>query len=236
MSCYEFTNSCINVCSSQVLKPSGSVTNILQTMLMNPVPVVCNFRQLIGFDKTSVIPWERVGQVVNAAETEKLVQLSACTCGVDPTTVCVVHTCKCERCKVTPSGAGCAWRSHAVDFIAKHLQGAGTVHSFVQAATYRLTYMQVVELYGGIGPHSPRERNLLNLLAMLPELQPLGYTCGVCDKSKNINMTGLRCDGTVGTMLTTASMWSFDDGSLAGSMWYGYGICPSSCYDLKDHW
>lgn len=75
-----------------------------------------------------------------------------------------------------------------------------------------MTYIQVLEAYGGQGPASGRERNLLNIMALLPSLQPIGSTNGIFDKSKVAGRGGLRTDGTVGTMLTTSSMWSFDDG------------------------
>ena len=107
-----------------------------------------------------------------------------------------------------------------MEFLQAHYEGVGTVRDLLGASQDRLTYVQVVEIYGGSVSKSPRERNLLNVLALMPCLQPIGSTGGICDKSQRISRTGLRTDGNVGTMVTGASMWSFDDGALAA-----YDIC-----------
>ena len=71
----------------------------------------------------------------------------------------------------------------------------------------KLTYIQVQELYVGQGPQAPRERNLLNIIAMLPACQPLQRTLAIIDKSQSIGMGGQRQDGLVPCMACNADMW-----------------------------
>lgn len=106
----------------------------------------------------------------------------------------------------------CSWRHLALEFLSKNVLLVGTLEDLLAGYKDSLTYIQVLEAYGGQGPASGRERNLLNIMALLPSLQPIGSTNGIFDKSKGLGRGGLRTDGTVGTMLTSSSMWSFDDG------------------------
>ena len=118
---------------------------------------------------------------------------------------------QCKMCKNGP-GTSCSWRRLALEFLAKNVLTVGTLDDLLAGCRDSMTYIQVLEAHGGRGPASGRERNLLNIMALLPPLQPIGSTNGIFDKSKVIGRGGLRTDGTVGTMLTGSSMWSFDDG------------------------
>ena len=104
------------------------------------------------------------------------------------------------------------WRQWALDHLNKTAVGAGTLDNLLDRCKDSLTYIQVLEAYGGQGPTSSRERNLLNIVSLMPSLQPIGSTNGILDKTKRIGITGLRSDGVVGTMLTGSTMWSLDDG------------------------
>ena len=48
-----------------------------------------------------------------------------------------------------------------------------------------LTYLQAMEMHGRKGPQQPRQRVLINLIAILPDTQPLNDTLMVGDVSQN---------------------------------------------------
>ena len=104
------------------------------------------------------------------------------------------------------------WRQNALEYLSKNVLILGTLENLIAGYKDSMTYIQVLEAYGGQRPTSARERNLLNIMALIPSLQLIGSTNGIVDKSKRIGYGGLRTDGTVGAMLTTSTMWSFDDG------------------------
>ena len=56
--------------------------------------------------------------------------------------------------------------------------------------------------------------NLLNIMSLFPEMHPLGSTPSILDISQDINRTGNRVDGLVGTMATNAIMWSVADAKI----------------------
>ena len=90
------------------------------------------------------------------------------------------------------------------------------VHGLQRAAADgRVTYMQALEVIGGgEGPKSPRERNMLNLFALLPSADPLRATMMIMDISQAIDRARAKFDGTVPTMGTNARMWSMQAGRL----------------------
>ena len=67
---------------------------------------------------------------------------------------------------------------------------------------------------GLLGPKSPRQRNMLNLFAILPAAHPLQSTLMIMDISHAIDRACLWCDGIVPTMRANASMWSMRAGRL----------------------
>ena len=67
---------------------------------------------------------------------------------------------------------------------------------------------------GKRGPTSCRERNVLNIISLLPKMHPMSTTPSIVDKSQGIYRGGLRHDGAVGTLTSNASMWSFVDARL----------------------
>ena len=76
-----------------------------------------------------------------------------------------------------------------------------------------LTYVSTVEVALGMPvPASPRERNLLNIVARLPNYQPIASSSLVCDYSQSIAMAQIRNDGALPTVATSSMFWSFADG------------------------
>ena len=118
--------------------------------------------------------------------------------------VCEQHPCKCVQCK---HGEVCSWRVKAKKYLADH----GLLEA---AADGRVTYVQALELMGLLGPKSPRQRNMLNVFARLPDADPLQSTLMIMDISQAIDQAILRCDGSVPTMGVKASMWSMRAGRL----------------------
>ena len=82
----------------------------------------------------------------------------------------------------------------------------------IQAAAQKLTYIQVLELQGGQGPRSPRERNLLNILAVMPRNMPLQTSTCIVDLSQSADFAQPRWDGTVPTIATNSAMHCFRSG------------------------
>ena len=50
----------------------------------------------------------------------------------------------------------------------------------------KLAYVAVIELSGKSGPTSPRGRNLLNILSLLPKMFPMALSPNLVDKSQGI--------------------------------------------------
>ena len=199
----------------EVIKSSADLAGIFGRMVGTPANVEGTFRHLLGLaDAGGQICWHRVGHPPNATEMMRLKHLelvASCTCGINPLELCDMHPCKCAKCANGPV-TSCSWRHLALEFLSKNVLMVGTLEDLLAGYKDTMTYVQVLEAYGGQGPRSARERNLLNIMALLPSLQPIGSTNGIFCKNKVIGRGGLRTDGTVGTMLTTSCMWSLDDG------------------------
>ena len=77
-------------------------------------------------------------------------------------------------------------------------------------------YMQALLIHRGSDPGltRPRERNMRNLLASLPDVGPGVIPAAVLDKSQIITHCALRVDGDVGTMATSEEMWCMADGNV----------------------
>jgi hypothetical protein len=200
------------LCVYEVMKPSATLALIFNRMITTPLIVEGTFRHLLGLaDADGQLPWQRVGQPPTAGEMMRLMQTPPCTCGIDPRVLCAAHPCKCAKCTDGVS-ASCMWRQWALENLAKNVLITGTLEDLLAGCKDSMTYIQVLEAYGGEGPASARERNLLNITALLPSMQPIRSTNGIVDRSKRIGAGGLRSDGTVGTMLTGSTMWSVADG------------------------
>ena len=193
----------------------ANLTKSCSLVLNNPLPVKVTFRQFIGLDRCqSVVDWSRVGQLPRADELAAI-SSKGCSCSVDPMQVCEVHPCRCNICqKRGRTWMRCIWRQEALDWIAKHVAGEGGPNDFLNEVRLKsLTYVQVVELAGKAAPSSQRERNLLNLVTLLPKFFPLHATNGVVDVSQGIQHLPMSTDGSLPTAASNASMWSVADGT-----------------------
>ena len=75
----------------------------------------------------------------------------------------------------------------------------------------KLLYSDVLDKHG-LAPRSPRQRNLLDILAVLPWTQPLSSSLAVADKGQKITRASLRVDGAIPTLACNAEIWSFAHG------------------------
>ena len=128
-----------------------------------------------------------------------------CRCTCNPYVLCPVHLCKCDKCG--HDGLQCAWRSQFQQFLQKEclLSQAGAMDG-------KLTYINALEMQGGIAPAQPRARVLLNMLAMLPQSQPLDHTLMLVDKSQNPPFGTWPTDGLAPTLTTTSQLWCMSAG------------------------
>ena len=72
-----------------------------------------------------------------------------------------------------------------------------------------MTYCEVVELQGRAMPLSPRERNLINVVAAGMAVQPLTTPLAILDKGQSLGRNALKTDGSVCTFATSSSMFAF---------------------------
>ena len=172
-------------------------------LINNSMDVRVNYRQLLGLIHTDhTIPWTHLWKLPSADDTRALI-VSRCTCSIDPYATCEVHPCKCVNCGEV--GKSCKWRVLHKDFISSKLCKEGTWGTQFQAGTYdqfqatvitydqfikeystKLSYVAVIELSGKRGPTSPRERNLLNILSLMPKMFPMAHSPNLVDKSQGI--------------------------------------------------
>lgn len=80
------------------------------------------------------------------------------------------------------------------------------------AATDKLTYLQVLELHGMRGPQHPRQRNLLNVVALLPRAQPLSDTLLLVDLSQSVDRVVLQWDGSMPTLARNSQIFCLQAG------------------------
>ena len=75
-----------------------------------------------------------------------------------------------------------------------------------------MSYLHCLEMQGGQGPTQPRARVLLNIMALLPQSQPLQDTLLLVDKSQNPPFGPLPTDGLAPTLTTTSQLWCMSAG------------------------
>ena len=200
----------------------SSLRDCTQTLMNNSMHVSMhvynNYRQLLGLEHTDhTIPWTHMWRLPSADDTRSLMA-SRCTCTIDPYATCEVHPCKCGNCR--EDDKACKWRVLHKDFISSKLckefteAAELTYDGLIAEYSAKLSYVAMIELSGKRGPTSPRERNLLNILSLMPKMFPMALTPNLVDKSQGIFRGGLRHDGAMGTLASTSEMWSFPDGRL----------------------
>ena len=77
-----------------------------------------------------------------------------------------------------------------------------------------MTYLQVLEMNGRQGPQQPRQRVLINLVAIRPDTQPLNDTLMVGDVSQNPPFGDLFAQGETPVFTTSSKVWVFQVGQM----------------------
>ena len=182
--------------------PFAEVVQPLHTLIRNPVDVTSSYR---GFLKIAhPYDWSGVGNFCVGASLEYLSQ-SACCCSCNPYALCPVHKCKCDKCG--PDGLQCAWRLLLQQMLEKEnlVSQAGSMEG-------KMTYINALEMQGGVAPPQARGRTLLNIVALLPGSQPLRDTLMLVDKSQNPHFGSWPTDGMAPTLTTTSQLWCMSAG------------------------
>ena len=177
----------------------------LAALIAEPMPITHSWRSFLGLGD-GLPGLDRVGTVMKYADPGP----GRCTCSVSPSRVCQVHPCHCKKCHGADP-LGCGWRAKHHSFLDAHCKG--------WAAAYKdkVMYMQIVDADPRPGKAdilTARVRNMLNILALMPNLQPLSTTYAICDISQSIDYASVRVDGVCPTAPRSAAMWSFRDACL----------------------
>ena len=183
------------------LDPTSNV-NPLQTLIANPVDMTCTYRGFL--DIAHLYDWSTVGHFYVGTSVAYM-SGNACKCSCNPFVLCPVHPCKCERCG--DDGLQCTWRRQLQTMLEKE-----KLHSQVQTMDGKMTYLHCLEMQGGRGPVQTRSRILLNIVALLPQSQPLDSTLILVDKSQNPPFAPLLTDGLSPTLTTTSQLWCMSAG------------------------
>ncbi len=202
------------------------LNDCVQVLLDDPLRVRYSWRQFLG-RKEKTIDWSRAWQPQLPEERVKLID-SGCVCSLDPFIRCDQHPCHCQHCRVCRTAPLCHWRKlHSQMINTKLVKSGGvTKDELIQHFSHKLSYIALIEHYGISAPSSPRERNLLNIISLFPEMHPLGSTPGILDLSQDICRIANRVDGLVGTMATNALMWSMPDANVLNN---------AECFKLMGH-
>ena len=179
----------------------------LKVLMSQSLPMPHDYITFLGLVGT--IDWSRLDEYPTSEEGRFLRSSTTCTCAVNPMTLCDAHPCTCGKCG--PKKLGCAWRRKAKLYIESHLSQYMAGHN--DGGSARLTYLQVLQIHGEEGPRNARERNMLNIIALLPRNRPLGQTCCVIDRSQSIDWLAPRWDGTIPTLATNSVLHCFRTGS-----------------------
>ena len=183
--------------------PKAHLTRPLNILLQQPLPMEHTYFTLLNLE-ANVLDWSRFGQFPTEEEMGEL-KLRACVCGVDSMIVCRAHPCKCGHCG--RSKRQCKWRATTREFLAQNFR-----EGELAAWAGQLTYVDVLALNGRPGPKAPRERILLNIVALLPKCQPLQETLAIADRGQTITRISLRSDGTIPTVATNSLLHCFRTG------------------------
>ena len=81
----------------------------------------------------------------------------------------------------------------------------------------KLTYLQVLELSGLKGPTHPRQRNCLNVFALLPQSRPLNDTLLLADLNQSVDAMVLQQYGSLPTLARNSSIFCLQAGRVLTS-------------------
>ena len=174
----------------------------LTDLVGNPMSVDSSFATFLGL--RPAMDWSRVGQFPSRVEMDWQSH-DGCRCGLDPWISCPKHPCKCGNCG--KDGVGCGWRGR----LAKFIDDEGIAPVLTRSAG-TMTYLNVLEMHGGLGPDNPRKRIYLNLVAMSPKSQPLADTLMVVDLAHIGPFGVLHNDGAAPVCTTNSDMWVVQTG------------------------
>ena len=116
-------------------------------------------------------------------------------------------------------------------YIKQHFGSSTVPQHFLQ----EITHLQALELFSGnkrFGPTSPRERNMLNIIARAPPFQPMSRTYACIDISQSINRPKLQTSGAVPTIGLNTSIWVFAFGMTLNQ--YQIARLMGHCLKLED--
>jgi len=174
----------------------------LQSLMDAPMMVDQTFLRFLGLQRE--VDWSRVGECPSQEELSYF-SASPCTCGLDPMVLCPMHPCKCGWCG--ESGLECTWRNMFLTFIV-----SGPMADVVSKRKGTVTYLQVLEMHGQQGPQQPRQRVLINLIAIRADAQPLNETLMVGDLSQNPPFGDMFSAGDTPVFTTSSNVWVFQVG------------------------
>ena len=141
----------------------ADVENAFGELIRTPLMVTHTYWTFLGLTSVADATLAAVGQLPSP-NASVLIHKSTCLCCIDPDVVCPAHPCLCDRCR---AGADrqCSWRELMKQFLIDNAVRWTVVDGNA------LTYIQALELMNQPAPQSARERNMLNVFALLPMAQ-----------------------------------------------------------------
>ena len=89
---------------------------------------------------------------------------------------------------------------------------SGPMADMVSKKKGTVTYLQVMEMHGRLGPQQPRQRVLINLIAIRADTYPLNETLMVGDLSQNPPFGDMSSGGDTPVFTTSSQVWVFQVG------------------------
>ena len=89
---------------------------------------------------------------------------------------------------------------------------SGPMKDVVSKRKGTVTYFQVLDMHGRLGPQQPKQRVLIKLIAIRADTQPLNETLMVGDLSQNPPFGDMFCGGDAPILTTTSNAWVFQVG------------------------
>ena len=182
------------------------VNSVITKVVENPLCLVCDWQSFLGNQLgMGLINWDQLDVDEN--------DLNGCVCSITPWVACPVHPCLCNTCKAADgrrSKADCIWRKSAANFMEKHCD------EMIQQELKQpqMSYLQLADLQGVDTPKQARVRHLLNVIARLPEIQPIHASLALVDLTQSLDRRPFRVDGCCLPIATNTVLWSMKLGKL----------------------
>ena len=185
-----------------------------------------------------------------SGDEQVVLQKSSCTCSFHPMVFCETHLCTCAKCKAgDPRKMECEWRKKALNYINKHGRFPGITCTEDPDQTHpahllsEITYCQQLECLQNPyrkcdGPHSPRERNMLNILARNPTWGDM-VTSNVCiNLNESMDRVNVGVGGVMQCLGLGSTPWSLAHGKLVNlfqvARLFGHDLDDFDPSDLSD--